>query len=412
MAESSTYSTEPHMPQVLRRPRALPNVLLIMSLAWLGMISAARADILHGLGVMGDSGSVSSPGYKWPAQLQTNRGLNFGGSGLPYDHAVGGATSATLLSGKQNTEMASDVTAGNVTLGMLFIGNNDWGSSTGIAIANGTATPAQQTSFQNGIVTNIETAANTVLTAGIGGLMLGSVEDVTLTPEVASTDPDPATVARLQASVSAVNTQLLAYSQANAIPFVDFYSLGDAILAGGLVVGGVSINLAGTGSDPHDFWVDNLHPGIIGNAILGNMWMEAMNLAYGTNLSLYTDQQILALAGLSSSYSGETFSTAYNLANFIHITIPGDANHDAIVNGQDISLAASHWLATGTGVASDAHGDGTIHRPDIALMASHWLYTNLLGSGSAGGGGAVPEPATITLAALGALALVAFRRLR
>src|SRR5689334_12102307 len=101
----------------------------------------ARADILHGLGVMGDSGSVSSPSYKWPVQLQTNRGLNFGGAGLPYDHAVSGATSSSLLTGHQNTQMAADVTAGKVTLGMIFIGNNDWGSSTGLAIAAGTATP-------------------------------------------------------------------------------------------------------------------------------------------------------------------------------------------------------------------------------------------------------------------------------
>ena len=113
-----------------------------------GMILAdgtlAAADILHGVGVMGDSGSVSSPSYKWPAQLQTNRGINFGGSGLPYDHAVGGATSASLLSGGQQNQMKADVQAGKVTLGIQFIGNNDYGSSTALAIANGTATPCSK----------------------------------------------------------------------------------------------------------------------------------------------------------------------------------------------------------------------------------------------------------------------------
>ncbi|HEY1598539.1 MAG TPA: hypothetical protein VGG64_03000 [Pirellulales bacterium] len=282
--------------------------------------SSARGDILHGIGVMGDSGSVSSPSYKWPAQLQTNRGLNFGGSGLPYDHAVGGATSATLLSGGQQTKMAADVTAGKVTLGITFVGNDDWGTSAALAIAAGTATPAQTTAFQNSVVNNIQTAVNTEFAAGIQGMLLGSVEDVSLTPEGQSIG-DPDAIARVQGTISNINSQLLTYAQTMHIPFVDFYTLGDNIYATGqLKVGGVAIDLTDSGSDPHDFWLDSLHPGIVGNAILGNMWMEAINIAYGTHLALYTDQQILALAGLSSSYTGETFSTTYNLANYIHFT--------------------------------------------------------------------------------------------
>jgi hypothetical protein len=294
--------------------------LLLTAFLFLAVPTLAQADILHGLGIMGDSGSVSSPSYKWPAQLQTNRGLNFGGTGLPYDHAVGGATSSSLLTGHQNTQMAADVTAGKVTLGMIFIGNNDYGSSTGLAIAAGTATPSQQTTFQNTIVNNIKTAVNTELTAGIQGMIIGSVEDVTLTPQGQSVG-DPAAIARVQASVSNVNNQLLSYAQANHLPFVDFYGLGNDIYnSGQLTVGGVNINLTGSGSDAHNFWLDSLHPGIVGNAILGNMWMEAINVAYGTHLALYTDQQILALAGLSTSYTGESFSTAYNLANYIAYT--------------------------------------------------------------------------------------------
>ncbi len=312
--------------------RAATILLVSAGLVLAGDI-LAKAAILHGVGVMGDSGSVSSPSYKWPAQLQANRGINFGGSGLPYDHAVGGATSSSLLSGGQQNQMKSDVQAGNVTLGILFIGNNDYGSSTALAIANGTATSSQQTAFQNSIVNNIKSAANTEFLAGIQGLILGSVEDVTLTPNGQQVT-DPAAIARVQASVAAVNSQLLSYAQANHIPFVDFATLGDTISAGGLTIGGVPINLIGSGSDPHNFWIDSLHPGIIGNAILGNMWMEAMNIAYGTNLPLYTDKQILTLAGLGSSYTGDTFSTAYNLADFVHFTpVPEPASAVLFVLG-------------------------------------------------------------------------------
>jgi hypothetical protein len=310
-----------------------------LSMLFFGICSTAQADILHGIGVMGDSGSISSSSYKWPVQLQTNRGLNFGGSGLPYDHAVGGATSTSLLSGHQNTQMAADVTAGKVTLGIIFIGNNDWGSTTGLAIAQGTATPSQQTSFQNTIVSNIQTAVNTELTAGIQGMLIGSVEDITLTPTGQSLG-DPDAIARVQASISAVNSQVLSYAQAHHLPYVNFYGLGDDIYASGhLTIGGVNINLTGSGSDAHNFWIDDLHPGIVGNAILGNMWMEAMNIAYGTHLALYTDKQILTLAGLGSSYTGETFSTAYNLANYV--------SYAAAPEPSTVFLAVSGFAALG-----------------------------------------------------------------
>ena len=72
--------------------------------------------------------------------------------------------------------------------------------------------------------------------------------------------------------------------------------------------------------------------------------------------------------------------------------LPGDANFDGIVNGQDIALVASHWLATGSATnvpPGDANFDGIVNGQDIALIASHWLQT------SASGGTAVPEPASL-----------------
>src|ERR1700682_1311172 len=98
--------------------------------------TTAHADILHGLGGMGDSGSAGSSVNVWPGMLQAHAGLNFGGAGLPYNFAVGGATSSSVLSGGQHTSLAAQVSAGNVTLGMLLIGNNDYGGVAG-AIANG-----------------------------------------------------------------------------------------------------------------------------------------------------------------------------------------------------------------------------------------------------------------------------------
>ena len=95
-------------------------------------------------------------------------------------------------------------------------------------------------------------------------------------------------------------------------------------------------------------------------------------------------------------------------------SIPGsplfaDVNHDHVVNGLDISLVSSHWLASGVGIAGDGNGDGVVNGLDIALVASFWLQTY---GGAGGSTAAVPEPSTIVLAALGILALVAHNRCR
>ena len=53
--------------------------------------------------------------------------------------------------------------------------------------------------------------------------------------------------------------------------------------------------------------------------------------------------------------------------------IPGDANHDGVVNGLDISVVASNWLSHGP--AGDVNFDGIVNGLDIATIASHWLAT-------------------------------------
>jgi hypothetical protein len=92
-----------------------------------------------------------------------------------------------------------------------------------------------------------------------------------------------------------------------------------------------------------------------------------------------------------------------NVAFRVDAPIAGDVNYDGVVNGLDISLVASQWLQTGK-LAGDANGDGVVNGLDISVIAANWLAT------SAGGGAAAPEPATVVLATLGALALLAYRR--
>ena len=85
--------------------------------------------------------------------------------------------------------------------------------------------------------------------------------------------------------------------------------------------------------------------------------------------------------------------------------LPGDVNHDGIVNGQDIAVIASNWLATGY-LAADANGNFIVNGQDIALVAANWLQTGGIGHGNV----AVTEPSTLFLVTLSVVVLMTCRR--
>jgi PEP-CTERM motif/Dockerin type I domain len=114
-----------------------------------------------------------------------------------------------------------------------------------------------------------------------------------------------------------------------------------------------------------------------------------------------------------SAFGDITYSADLSVyrSEIYHImALPGDANFDGVVNGQDLALVAENWMKTGTGAndpAGDVNHDGIVNGQDMALIESNWTTSNFAASKSSSS--AVPEPSTILLAALGAVALMAWR---
>jgi hypothetical protein len=234
------------------RPILTRNLLAIGTvILTFGADQIARADILHGLGVMGDSGSIHTAAFKWPEILHSDSGLSFGAD-YAYDHAVGGATSARVLSGGQNTAPAADVAAGNVTLGMILIGHNDYGHAATTLetdYSNGTLGSVVP-GFESGIVSNIETATQTVLNGGVQGFLLGSVPNFLIEPAAASVLTIPGFANQLYDSQVAINSQLMTYADAHHIPFVNFFALESDVAATGQLIGTARLNRAFIGAKP------------------------------------------------------------------------------------------------------------------------------------------------------------------
>ena len=92
--------------------------------------------------------------------------------------------------------------------------------------------------------------------------------------------------------------------------------------------------------------------------------------------------------------------------------MPGDVNHDGIVNAQDVAFVASDWMRTGTNIAGDANGDGIINASDISTIAANWLTNASSSANETSSVAGVPEPSTLVLAMLGGVAVLALRRRR
>jgi hypothetical protein len=116
-----------------------------------------------------------------------------------------------------------------------------------------------------------------------------------------------------------------------------------------------------------------------------------------------------------SAFGDATYSadlSVYRSEIYHAMALPGDANFDGIVNGQDLALIASEWMQTGTGAndpPGDLNHDGIVNAADMSLVTSNWTQTTS-GGGTGSSSASVPEPSTLLLAALGTLAWLAYQR--
>lgn len=273
---------------------------------------AVFAQTIGGYAAMGASETQGSTYTgSWVPYLVNNRGLDFGGSGNPYNVAVGGATSATLLTQGQHTEVRDLILAGDVDLAYLSIGGNDFGA-VATSIATGTLSGAALTNWANGVVNNILTAVDTVLSANPTGMVVSSIPDMTLTPAGRQIGSVPIFLERGLAAVNLVNSILRPAILERDIVYIDFAQAMRDLDAQPPVVGGVTINMVTASTNPTHFFQDNLHPAAVGNGIIANVMMAAANIAYGTSTPLLTDLEILTRAGLAASYAGETSNLDYS----------------------------------------------------------------------------------------------------
>ena len=158
-----------------------------------------------------------------------------------------------------------------------------------------------------------------------------------------------------------------------------------------------------------------------GNGAAANT-MQASLFSVGSLVADFTDPafQWMLTAHSSDSFNpvitGLQFSTAAesnftvsnvwigNAATMIPptLTSQGDFNQDGVVNSADYIAWRNADGQTGTNLAADANGDNVVNDADLTMWRAHFGMSVTAG-GAALGSSAVPEPASLAIAAFGAL---------
>ncbi len=302
-----------------------------LALGWLLLAGPASA---ASLGVMGDSlsdeyaeASYGSYADNWVEQLELHAGIDLGptaseagepgGSwgeprrtGYEYNWARSGASSDTLLSGGQHTGLAAQVVSEGLEYAVLAIGANDFHPA-GAAysnIYNGTWSSAAIQSYVNQRLANIDEALDVVLPTGVE-LVLVNAPDYGISPTVQAYYPDPAKREQVRDVIAQMNAGILRIAQRRRLVLVDMAGAIVAIFGPHaspnttLLIGDVPIYLqqsdtSGGGNPTAAFVDDGVHPNTTLQGIIANAVMEALNIAYGAGLSLFSEEEILAHRGL------------------------------------------------------------------------------------------------------------------
>jgi hypothetical protein len=278
-----------------------------------------HGDILDGLAAIGARNASNAP-TNYPGLLQTYRGLNFGGVGIPYAFGHVGADSASILApGNQVDDTTAKILSGDVTLVTMGIGDNDYIDVADEIISGALSGPALS-AHQAQVASNIATAVNNLQAAG-GAVVLGGFANISYSPAAAGLSPGERQV--LHDALAGGNVPVRDFATSQGMPFIDFFALQTQVYEAGVAqVGGVDLILTGFGSDPHFFFEDQFHAGIIVRAAIANLYLQAINQGFGTSVPLVSDLEILTLAGLEDEYVEDTFNVAYPYASFVTIPEP------------------------------------------------------------------------------------------
>ncbi len=393
------------------------TALALLGVVGAGVVMSASAQAGgNALGAMGDSLTDEyfeesySYAQNWVQQLVVYRDLDVGPTaaedgqpggtwgeprrtGYRYNWARSGATSASLLAGGQHTGLADQIAPNGITYAVLAIGANDFipiplPGYAYYEIYNGNWTPQQIENYVQQILANINTALVTVLATDVE-LVLVNVLDYGLLPMVWGSpffsDPDKRqlvadVIAQVNDGVAdlACDHQLVLFD-ASGFAQVVFGTHHD--LHEFLILGNVSIELWESDSAANDnpfagFVHDGVHPHTQLQGVMANLILEALNIGYGAAVPLFSEQEILAHAGIAYGGRDTLQSQIGRYSDFVFkFAWSGDLDCNGVVGILDLLALLAAWGPCPDPpdpCAADLDGDGMVGILDLLTLLANW----------------------------------------
>lgn len=282
-----------------------------------------------GFGILGDStsdeyqaddargGRYGETTLNWMEQLAKSRGVNFGKwgtwdeprrTGYEYNWARTGATINSMITSGQHTGLAQQVAAGKVSFVLIWIGNNDFHLKNGPyeKIYDGTLNASELQKKMDGMAADITTAMDTILQAGDVKMAVVTIADQGIAPQARIFFPDSQKRQRVTRVVTTLNAKIKELAEARGVLVLDSNAVGSTLFArvnmlGEITLGDQKVSVLTKGDEPHHLQLaDNIgHAGTVLSGIIANsLFIEPFNAAFGLDIPLLTDEEILQNAGI------------------------------------------------------------------------------------------------------------------
>jgi hypothetical protein len=314
--------------------KADPIVGLISKASGSGSDSKAASGVT--IGALGDSYSDEyrfyppdlSQARNWVEILESTGRASFGpfskssrgeprDQGFATDWARNGATTSDMVA-DQLPGLVSQTAKGQVKYASIFVGGNDFlyflqGVEPQLQSSPGGLSPAQMAAFQEQLAQTTATAEVNVGTA-VAALLAASPRVklvITTVPTVADTPivrQAEAALPQAQPLVDATSQAIAQYDQAlrniaainpSRIALNDLAVESAALsqVPGGSVpFGGTTIDLTTPGRDYHHFFVDPVHIGTVGQGLVANSIIQALDASFHARIQPLTNRQIVQFA--------------------------------------------------------------------------------------------------------------------
>ncbi|QDU31915.1 Dockerin type I repeat protein [Anatilimnocola aggregata] len=294
---------------------------------------------------------VGSPGPFLPT---TENPFEHRGQGTAFNWASSVSTTLELLLQSQDIGIIDQYAEGDLSHAVLMVGNIDLQPNSRTTLSNDDFKDAYAKiylgEYQNAseidqyviqaITSNIEGALST-LTSVATKTILTTIPDPGVTPHARAEFPDASKRGLVTAVINTINTRIKQIGAKYHVPVVDLAKLSETIFGTSLApittrnIGGRIFDNA-AGNAKTNLFVNEVGttneanlPHTVYQAYIANAIMEGLNVGYGENLTKFTEQEIVTMAG--QTYGGtNTFPVNYrSLVTLPPVTVFVDFGKDS-----------------------------------------------------------------------------------